>query len=181
MISKLNFSIFLSFTNFDIYFYKTNKNIFKTDDDWIKKHNWICYWFLRKKDISMYLWENIIFKKELLLWKDIIWKPWYFNRENNLLDLKVIHLKDIINIKADYDKYVVLFFEHDLNQHIPYVYNFKYFISFNKLEYLAHYSIILKEIWASFIDSIWTWYFYWLKNNDLLNIDFNTWIIKRIW
>lgn len=181
LISKLNFSIFLSFTNFDIYFYKTNKNIFKTDDDWIKKHNWICYWFLRKKDISMYLWENIIFKKELLLWKDIIWKPWYFNRENNLLDLKVIHLKDIINIKTDYDKYVVLFFEHDLNQHIPYVYNFKYFISFNKLEYLAHYSIILKEIWASFIDSIWTWYFYWLKNNDLLNIDFNTWIIKRIW
>lgn len=181
LISKLWFSIFLSYTNFDTFLYKTDKNIYKTDNDWIKNYKWINYWFLRKKDISLYLWENLVFKKQLIIWNEIFWNPWFFNSEDDSLNLKVIHLKNINNIKSNYNDYVVLFFEHDLNQNLPYVYKFKYFISFNKLEYLAHYSIILREIWASYLDSIWTWFFYWFENWDLLNINFKNWLIKRIW
>jgi len=182
LLKKIDFSIFVSYTNFDIELYKTEKNIFKEDDNWIKTYNWINYWFLRKKTISMYLNENIVFKKNILDWSIIKWNIWFFNNKDNIShNLKVIHLKDIYGIKSDFSKYVVLFFEHDLNLHIPYIYKFKYFISFNKLEELAHYSIILREIWASYVDWIWTWYFYWLNNWDLLNINFCNWIIKKIW
>lgn len=182
LLKKIGMSVFISYTIFDIYIYKSEKNIFKTDDDWIKNYKWISYWFLRKKNISLYIKENLVFEKKIDIWCEIKWNVKFNNLKYlEIKKLKVIHLKDLEDIKFWFENYVVLFFEHDLNQHIPYIYKFKYFISFNKLEFLAHYSIIFREIWANYIDSIWTGYFYWFKNNDLLEIDFSTWIIKRIW
>jgi hypothetical protein len=179
LLKKLWLSIFLSYTNFDIELYRDRKFNIEWDITWITSYKNIKYWFQRKKSIDLYLEEDIVFKKNIEIWTEIFWNSIY--KYEWILELRVVTIHNIKNIKCNFDDYIVLFFEHDLNLYIPHVYKFKYFLSFNKLEDLAHYSIIFKEIWAKFIDSIWTWNFYWLEDNYLLEVDFNTWLIKRIW
>ena len=181
LLKNLKISIFLSYTDFDIDLYDNTEfnNLWTW---WIRDYRWIKYWFLRKKDISLYLDEQIIFRKTIKILDKISWRS-NLNKysTNNDLILKVISVYDIESIYEDFDKYIVLFFEHDLNLFIPKVYKFKYFLSYNKLEELAHYKIILNEIGAQYIDSIWTWFFYGLENWYVVEVNFSTWLIKRIW
>lgn len=110
------------------------------------------------------------------------WRLYIWGDKN--LSLTVLYLKDIYSIKKDFHSYIVLLCNPEINAYIPYIYKFKYFLSFasDKDEQLtSHYRIIAKEIGAYCIDSIPEEKLFWLEGWDILNVDFNYWIIKRVW
>ncbi len=173
LLIKYSISIFLKFS-----FSNIQDNFFDF---------WNFYFWIRDiENINDYIeYNHYIEYKKMLIW-DII--KWRVDKNNSFLwnvNLKVVNINDIKNIKENFSEYIVLIWDHNINFFIPYIYKFKYFLSYMKeMDILnnntTHYIIISKEIWASYIDWIDMEYFFWFTT-EILNIDFNTWIIKRIW
>ena len=182
LLKKLGLSIFLSYTDFDRELYKDKSYNIEWDEIGITQYNGINYWFQRKKNISLHLMEELVFKKRTDIWMEIQWRSNINHYTNNCkIVLEIVTLSDINKVVSNFEKYLVLFFEHDLNLYIPEIYKFKYFLSYNRLEELAHYKIIFNEIGAQYIDHIWTGIFYWLETGQNIEANFFTWFIKRIW
>lgn len=120
-------------------------------------------------DKIVMIWDSIKFNSNLVTW---------------ILNLKVVSLDNLINIKNDFKSYIVLIWNQNINSYIPLIYKFRYFLSFSSWfdnNITSHYKIISREIWAIYIDNIKTDYFFWLENNSIIEINPFTWLIKRIW
>lgn len=173
LINKLNFSIHLEFHNLK----ETNYNL--SFEEYYNKYCIDTF----ENDLNFFLSLDFSLDKRVEIWQSFYWSVWV--KENSLLLLNVIDIKNIHDIKYDFNKYIVLIWNQNINFAIPYIYKFKYLLSCSfsdfDLNITSHYKILANEIWIKYIDSVDYDYFFWIRNNDLLEIDFNTWLIKRVW
>ena len=173
LINDLKISI-----HFEFHLFKPLKNE-TIQSQYINKY----YQWIADYDVNFFLSVDISSGKRTQIWEFYLSNVWI--QENRVVSLFAIKIEDIFNIKYHFDKYIVLIWNKDINSSIPYIYKFKYLLSCSWVEddsiHTSHYKIISKELWMRYIDSVWIDYFFWLENNDLIEINFNTWFIKRIW
>lgn len=118
---------------------------------------------------NIFIVKKINIKNKLFIWTWIwiyIWK------------LIFISSKDIYGIKSDFDKYIV-FINDSINQYIPDIYKFKYFIT-HKYNPIIHFAIILREIWWDLFHWVNYDFLLNLKSGDILKINFKTWEVMTI-
>ncbi len=148
-----------------------------------KKINWFFLSY-RSMDIDKYFINN-----NSILYNPISVKKWEifhwdlndktFTKE---LDLIFINIKNIELIEKDFDKYIIWLNYTEVNRYIPYIYKFKYFLSFNNNDkLLLHYQIIARECWMKYIYNLPKEILFSLKNNQILDVNFKNWKIKVLW
>lgn len=135
-----------------------------------------------KKNLLKYIMLDFPVNNILKVW-DL--SKWNVNIPTRIIKiLKPINLENIWRIKNSFDDYIVLFNDWNLNMHIPHIYNFKYFLTYNDelvSSQTSHFNIIFKEMKKICIYKISPDYFFNIQENDILEIDFNNWIVKKIW
>ena len=160
-----------------------NNKIYKYDNIEINYWNLNLDWQIEDK-IFDYINENISVEIKHEIWDSFFWRKLDWLSKLTIIKPRVLLLDNINKIKKDFDKYIVLFNDRNLNNYIPHIYKFKYFMTYNDdilNSNIAHFQIIFKEMWVLCIDSVSTHDYFGLENDDLLEVNFNIWLITRVW